>query len=67
MNISQVINVVINFPDKRRSLDQYSSLAEFSFSFNIILLTNSVALVRERTIPNELPTLVGKVSANVCG
>jgi hypothetical protein len=27
-------------------------------------LTNSVALVRERTIPTERPQLVGEVSAN---
>jgi hypothetical protein len=29
-------------------------------------LTNSVALVRERTIPTERQPLVGKVSANFC-
>jgi hypothetical protein len=28
---------------------------------------NSVALVRERTIPTELPPLFGEVSANFCG
>jgi hypothetical protein len=28
---------------------------------------NSVALVRERTIPTERPPLVGEVSANLCG
>jgi hypothetical protein len=28
---------------------------------------NSVALVRERTIPTELPPLVGEVSANFSG
>jgi hypothetical protein len=28
---------------------------------------NSVALVRERTIPTELPPLVGQVSANFRG
>jgi hypothetical protein len=32
-----------------------------------ILLTNSVALVRERTIPTERPPFVGEVSANFCG
>jgi hypothetical protein len=34
-----------------------------------LLLTdnNSVALVRERTIPTERPPLVSEVSANVCG
>jgi hypothetical protein len=30
-------------------------------------LTNSVALVRERTIPTERPPLVGEVGANFCG
>jgi hypothetical protein len=30
-------------------------------------LTNSVALVRERTIPTEQTPLVGEVIANVCG
>jgi hypothetical protein len=29
--------------------------------------TNSVALVREWTIPTEQPPLVGEVSANFCG
>jgi hypothetical protein len=29
--------------------------------------TNSVALVRERTIPTERPSLVGEVSATFCG
>jgi hypothetical protein len=29
--------------------------------------TNSVALVRERTIPTERPPTVGEVSANFCG
>jgi hypothetical protein len=28
---------------------------------------NSVAWVRERTIPTELPTLIGEISANFCG
>jgi hypothetical protein len=30
------------------------------------LKQNSVALVRERTIPTERPPLVGEVSANLC-
>jgi hypothetical protein len=30
------------------------------------LITNSVALIRERTILTERPPLVGEVSANVC-
>jgi hypothetical protein len=31
------------------------------------MLTNSVVLVRERTIPTEFPPFVGEVSANFCG
>jgi len=31
------------------------------------LIKNSVALVRERTIPTERPPPVGEVSANFCG
>jgi hypothetical protein len=31
------------------------------------ITNNSVALVRERTIPTERPPLVGEVSANFCG
>jgi hypothetical protein len=30
-------------------------------------LTNSVAWVRERTLPTERPPLVGEVIANFCG
>ena len=37
----------------------------FTFYINDVL--NSVALVRERTIPTERPSPVGEVSANVCG
>jgi len=33
----------------------------------IIIIKNSVALVRERTIPTERPPPVGEVSANICG
>jgi hypothetical protein len=33
----------------------------------IYLLTYPVALVRKRTIPTELPPLVGEVNANFCG
>ena len=37
-------------------------------NFNILKLKlNSVALVRERTIPTERPPPVGEVSANFCG
>jgi hypothetical protein len=41
------------------------------FLFSYILVqtnkTNSVALVRKRTIPTERLSLVGEVSANFCG
>jgi hypothetical protein len=30
-------------------------------------IENSVALIRERTIPTELPPLAGEISANFCG
>ena len=33
----------------------------------ILIKKNSVALVRERTIPTERPPSVGEVSANFCG
>jgi hypothetical protein len=33
---------------------------------NLIKITNSVALVRERAIATEQPPLVGEVSANFC-
>jgi hypothetical protein len=36
-------------------------------SEDVKLKLNSMALVRERTIPTELPPLVGEVSANYCG
>jgi hypothetical protein len=34
------------------------------FSYFVSLTDNSVALVRERTIPTERPPLVGEVAAN---
>jgi hypothetical protein len=34
---------------------------------NSPIQTNSVALVREPTIPTEQPPLAGEISANVCG
>jgi hypothetical protein len=35
--------------------------------FFLYVITNSVALVREQTIPTERPPPVGQVSANFCG
>ena len=42
------------------------NLADKNFHF-LILKLNSVALVRERTIPTERPPPVGEISANFCG
>jgi hypothetical protein len=39
----------------------------YIYIYIYIKLTNSVALVRERTIPTERPPLVGEVSTNFCG
>jgi hypothetical protein len=32
-----------------------------------VIINNSMALVRQRTIPTERPPLVGEVSGNFCG
>jgi hypothetical protein len=48
----------------------YKFLSEFHFGVDGWLMNiklNSVALVRERTMPNERPPLFGEVSANFCG
>jgi hypothetical protein len=37
------------------------------FQSKLEIKHNSVALVRERTIPTEWPPLVGEVNANFCG
>jgi hypothetical protein len=46
-----------------------SSILELQVLRNILVLkkVNSVALVRERTIPTERQPLFGEVSANFCG
>ena len=48
---------------------QYSRVSYFSANNSASVKTklNSVALVRERTIPTERPPPVGEVSANFCG
>jgi hypothetical protein len=45
----------------------YSIKHRENFTLTLIFIINSVALVRKRTIPTELPPLVGEVSANLCG
>jgi hypothetical protein len=37
------------------------------FIIIIIIIINSVTVVRKLTIPTERPPLVGEVSANLCG
>jgi hypothetical protein len=37
------------------------------FDYSLLVTTNSVALVRELTIPTERPSLVDEASANFCG
>jgi hypothetical protein len=44
-----------------------TSMQNFAQMFTKKTKLNSVALVRERTIPTERPLLVGEVSANFCG
>ena len=39
----------------------------FSLIIRLFICHNSVALVRERTIPTERPPPIGEVSANFCG
>jgi hypothetical protein len=48
--------------------DRLANCCSDDFLLNICMaLTNSVVLVRKRTIPTERPPLVGEVSANFCG
>jgi len=50
------------------SIEHIAFSAEYKLSTTIVKKKkNSVALVRERTIPTERPPPVGEVSANFCG
>ena len=42
-------------------------LKSYFLKNNFNIKKNSVALVRERTVPTERPPPVGEVSANFCG
>ena len=62
-------------PDGRQMTKRYG-VAKMPFACRLTniriqtltkLKLNSVALVRERTIPTERPPPVGEVSANFCG
>ena len=49
----------------RRSENVYKTYTFGAFGL-LFFIKNSVALVRERTIPTERPPPVGEVSANFC-
>jgi hypothetical protein len=51
----------------RYVLNSFSSTAEGLCLLVRVLKLNSVASVRQRTIPSERPPLVGEVSAKFCG
>ena len=52
---------------KQQKVHQTEDKDENQKTGNLYILTNSVALVRERTIPTERPPPVGEISANFCG
>ena len=56
-------------PNSLRPISLLSTLGKLFERILAVRLTpkNSVALVRERTIPTERPPPVGEVSANFCG
>jgi hypothetical protein len=62
---SPALHAVISHSNPAHTFISYSSMV--SFNINAKLKLNSMALVRERTIPTERPPPVGEVSANYCG
>ena len=52
---------------KSRDLELRKPLVHLTMKVKSLIKLNSVALVRERTIPTEQPPPVGEVSANFCG
>jgi hypothetical protein len=38
-----------------------------AYTYVVIVTSNAVVIVRQRTIPTERPPLVGEVSTNFCG
>jgi hypothetical protein len=65
MNAVSIIQVM-NMPKMVKGTYFCDSPDQMCSIYNNIKL-NSVALVRERTIPTERPPPVGEVSANFCG
>jgi hypothetical protein len=58
--------IVFNILLTRKKIS-FAPHVSFMITLFWINITNSVALVRERTIPTERPPPVGEVSANFCG
>jgi hypothetical protein len=57
----------LEFHPRERVTWIVASLLHIYYSIFLTLMTDSVAVVRERTIPTERPPLAGEVSANFCG
>jgi hypothetical protein len=62
MDLSKVRYDGMDWMDLAQDRDMWRALVTA-----VMNLQNSVALVRERTIPTERPPPVGEVSANFCG
>jgi hypothetical protein len=61
--IREILLLLLSSPDTRNSLKELTT----ELKEDVNKQTNSVALVRKRTIPTERPPLVGEVSINFCG
>jgi len=62
--VQQYYNYLSALPHKVKDIIKCNTLRWDISGFHKL---NSVALVRERTIPTERPPPVGEVSANFCG
>ena len=61
-----IIRIYHNAGSSERQIKNLLVVANLELEF-IVTKLNSVALVRERTIPTERPPPVSEVSANFCG
>jgi hypothetical protein len=59
-----VTHIALRYISKDRTLQDFIITKTYN---KLKTELNSVALVSERTIPTERPTLAGEVSANNCG
>jgi hypothetical protein len=72
MPLWQAAHLILNFSLRTTGLSSqqwpYSLTYQYPlWSYSLLIKLNSVAWVRERTIPTERPPLVGGVSVNFCG